>query len=291
MTGRKKSNITISLLIVIVCILIVMILFFNINSIENKTLLSFIIGAVISFGVNAGYFLISEIFLIKDEEIKELYEKLRYINIDKNSIVIFKYIDANAFYGYLDRARKEANKNVYLTNYSIIPYKSENKNSYFKKELTYCNSLYRKNHEAKIKRIITIHNQEKLTLYRNIIKKMINNDVRNFNMAYLHINNFAETDYLHGVIGIQIIDDEVFIMDPRIARIEQDRPPILIQNKQIADFFNEYHTKLWEEIKNSDDPKERGCILYCGDYGKEKNKSIYENDIIWNTIKNQMQEN
>jgi len=299
MTDRKRNNIIISLLIVILCILMVIILLGKLNSVkeENKSILTFITGAVISFGVNAGYFLINEILLIKDEEnknqeTKELTDKLRCIHIDESSVVRFKFIEASDFYDYLDYARKNAKKRVYLTNFSIIPYEIETKNSYFRKELSYCRSLYKQNHEAKIKRIITIHTKDKLQLYKKIIKKMVDNDIKNFNLAYLHIDNFDETAYLPGVIGIQIIDDDVIIMDPRIARIGQDEPPILIQNPQIAAVFKEYHKKLWKEIEGSNGPEERGCILYCGDYGKEKNKSIFNASNIWTTIENQMvQEN
>jgi len=170
--------------------------------------------------------------------------------------------------------------------------------NYPKKELEICAKL--RDSDVNIYKIVTIHNNEKLKKCRDLYDKIINSRLPNYRLAYLDIDPF-DTGKLPGVIGVQVIGDEVILIPPETARLSREDGIIhsmYVNCSEFAKNFSTYHLKLWTEIVEYDkkcrnpgqygDPKDhkghKGHILFNGWYeGYEKDKDELVND-LWRRL-------
>jgi len=202
------------------------------------------------------------------------------------SVGRFKLILAEDFFNHLDYARINAKQKLFLTSFSTKIYRA-NKN-FLNDEVDYCRN---KKNTSQVRRIITIHSEMKFILYKNMIEN-IGEPVDNLKIAYLDIDNLEDVN-IPRIIGLQIIDDEVFIMNPLTARIvnPQRYDPnkiIIINDKETSEIFEKYYIELWDEIESSSEKDSieykkshigyKGYILYDGE------KNYCANPNIWNEI-------
>jgi hypothetical protein len=206
-------------------------------------------------------------------------------NIVEKSVLLSE----NDFFKYLDKARNQDSDNVEirLTNFarSIEAQKKiENgAKKYYEDEINFC---YNKINKIKLYRIVSIHTKDKFKDCIKLAKEAWEKKLPNYNLAYLHIDDFNEK--LPKITGVQIINDEVILMDPIVARISNTkfREPIFIKSKKIADIYSDYYTELWEEIavyhrqwpnNNANNKGYIGHILYTED-------NMIAQDSVWKEI-------
>ena len=191
-----------------------------------------------------------------------------------------------SFYDHLTYASKD-NKNriIRLTNFTK-KLANDGESTYEDKKISseyFNNELerYKNNPNAIIYKIVTIHTQDKLKELKALVKEAREKNVSNFNLAYLNIDKLDS--HLPGIIGVQILDDEVILLNPRFARAISlaDNHALYIKSSSIARIFERYHDDLWQEIKL----KKRGFILIDIDNG-----GISDDDSIWDKIEKQIDE-
>jgi len=295
-TSVKEGNFLANNLFTIICFLVAVILYMltcfpliaGIEIVNN--LLTILSTVALTLGINALYFSISKKIFIE------------------NIPSIGNIIEEKEFYKMLQKAREIVAKKVrdddkkriiYLTNFSKDILKVEKEQvDYFNAEITYCKN----NPNVTIKRIITIRSDGKF----NYFKKMVDSVVKDATIQNLHIA-YLNTNFLHylksepndlkiiipKLIGSQIHDDEVIIMNPMSARIEATKKDvtlntdkhIFIKNKDIAEIFENYHNILWDKIDNINDPEKIGCILYDWDTGNNVPTNIGTD--VWAKIQTQ----
>ncbi|MDR1002321.1 MAG: hypothetical protein LBL82_03505 [Oscillospiraceae bacterium] len=187
------------------------------------------------------------------------------------------------FYQLIDSLRDRAQKRAYSTYYTVTPIHNQRIDvSYFDKDVSFCKS----HPQVEVRRIITIHSERKFDMCQKMVERFKDGSITNFHLAYLNINNFDEYDYQPPVMGMQIFDDEIIIMNPKVARITSPfKPCLYIKSKEIADIFASYHDELWNKIANSDKndhPKKKlGYILKDG-------TEVNNTEAVWDFIKNQV---
>jgi len=202
-----------------------------------------------------------------------------------------------AFYKHLNKARNRIQESedkkviIRLTNYANTIIEENDAKNYFENEIKFCNDK----NSVQVFKIISIHTKKKFKQCKKLVDDAMTFQLTNFHLAYININEF-NNDRLPKIIGAQIIEDEVILMDPSFARIDHgslDRNPIFIKSSIIADMYFNYHEQLWSEIAkyhaNPDGYKNydgySGYILYDG----EGEKPIDSN--IWIKINRNMPEN
>jgi len=186
-------------------------------------------------------------------------------NIVRESCVI---TESSMFYEKLIEARERAqNKtSIRLTNFATHPVNRNDKNkdiannnlNYFKNELAF----YKNKPDIFVYKIVSIHTREKLKDCKDLVLEAERLKLGNYNLAYL---NIEELNYnLPGVIGIDVIGDEVFLMNPEFARHTPKSGWVSIHMKspKFAEIYTSYHNALWREIDEG-----RGYILYDGERG------------------------
>ena len=206
-------------------------------------------------------------------------------NLVIESYIIYKISD---YYIRLKKVREdtEDHRSIRLMNFSTLP-ASRNKSytkdeisvkKYFNKELMFCKNKP----ESNVYKIVTIHTKEKLEECRNLVNGANKMKLHNFHLAYLNIDKFNND--LPELIGADIIGDEVFLMNPKYARItpKSNWAAIYMKSPIIAEKLGEYHHALWEEITDG-----RGYILYDGE------KDIINPDIedYWKKIEKRLVNN
>jgi hypothetical protein len=202
-----------------------------------------------------------------------------------------KITESRRFFAELDYARKNASKRVLLTSFSKQIYRSNSNESNIdslKKEINQCRES-----SYPCKKIITLHTKEKFEAYKNVIENI--KEPVDWKVAYLEIHKIEDAK-LPRIIGFQIIDDTVIIMDPLVARVTNPEKNdgckiIVINSEEAADVFEKYYNKLWEQIESSSEPNKidyktphkghKGYILYDGD-------EYSASPEIWETIEKQI---
>jgi len=214
------------------------------------------------------------------EELGELTKQLKKSSeiitntvIPRKNIVMESFLippnNINQFYEILINLRENAqDRNIRLMNFGLHPFQENNKNNndnnyirqYFNDEL----SFYKKDPNASIYKIVSIHTKAKLDEYKKIVNQAKKMSLRNFHLGYLNIKKFD--NYPPDIIGVDIISDVVLFMNPLYARItdESDYTALYIKSKEISETYRLYHKALWREIE---DDEERGLILYGGKNG------------------------
>jgi hypothetical protein len=224
----------------------------------------------------------------KDVIIPHIDECSRVDNLVRRSRMINNVDD---YYQQLTKAREQAvGKNVYLTNFSTKPYLNDNKyrDEYYSTDIEFI-----KRNECQVYRIVTVHSLEKLVFLKKLVEDAKNNEPVNYNLAYLDIEEFSnETgDKLPGIIGMDIIENEVIIMDFRYARALRKHDgferPLYIESEKIADMCRDYYKMIWEDISDETPMSKRrynGYKLYNG-----STKSVNEGiDNIWKEIESKI---
>jgi hypothetical protein len=209
-------------------------------------------------------------------ELDELTKQLRlssekitnYAN-PKENIVTESYVifDISLFFKKLIKVRESVKDNnaIRLMSFASNPIEEKFKDkdnvlTYFSNELSFC----KEKPDTAVYKIVSIHNKDKLIACKKLLREADKMDIKNFHVAYLNLRKFD--NYLPEVIGVDIIGDVVFFMNPEYARITSraNWVSLYIKSEKIADIFREYHTALWEEIEGNE---ERGVILYDGEKG------------------------
>jgi hypothetical protein len=261
---------------------------YNENSVRNKDVterLDLIIGDISCNLQNTTDNLAGRLMMIADTLNENITASNKLINhFASCSVGRFKLILAENFFNYLDHARLNATRRVFLTSFSTRVYRPNK--DFLNEEIDYCRKF-----KAQVRRIITIHSEEKLNIYKSMIER-ITKPVDNLKIAYLQIDEFDDAK-LPGIIGVQIIDKEVFIMNPMTARIKNPlkndpNKLIIINDEDAAEIFEAYYEKLWNEIESS---SEKGCIDFKKDYIGYKGYILYDgeknysaNNTIWTEI-------
>jgi len=178
--------------------------------------------------------------------------------------------DINQFYKILIDLRENAqdNRSIRLMNFGPYPIQENSKHNddtdyvqqYYDNELPF----YKKNPNASIYKIVSIHTKEKLDEYKKLVNRAEKMSLRKFHLGYLNIKKFD--NYPPDIIGVDIISDVALFMDPVYARItdESDYTALYIKSTDISETYREYHKALWREIR---DDEGRGLILYDGETG------------------------
>jgi hypothetical protein len=213
------------------------------------------------------------------------------VNYLRQSSDKIRIIESRQFFTELDYARKNASKRVLLTSFSKKIYRSnsnKSNNDSLEKEINQCRES-----SYPCKKIITLHTKEKFETYKNVIENI--KEPVAWKVAYLDINKIEDAK-LPRIIGFQIIDDTVIIMDPLVACVtdpekNNDYKIMVINNKDAADVFEKYYEKLWEQIESSSEPNiidyktphkgHKGYILYDGD-------EYSASPEIWKTIEDRI---
>jgi len=201
-----------------------------------------------------------------------------------------------SFYKHLNKARnriqESEDKNIIirLTNYADTISEEKDAKNYFENEIKFCNDKS----SVQVFKIVSIHTAKKFRQCKKLVDDAIASKLQNFHLAYLNIKEF-DNNNLPKIIGVQIIEDEVILMDPSFARIDlgnNDKNPLFIKSSKIAEIYFNYHDQLWSEIaeyhanqsnyENNDGYS--GYILYDG----EVEKPIDNN--IWKKINSNMPE-
>ena len=183
---------------------------------------------------------------------------------------------------------------IYMTNF-LVRLDDDKSINYYKDEVKYCQDYK----DVEVRKIITIHDKTKLNIYKKIVEDAHKQRskgkgfcLRNLHIAYLRVPNFELSTWFPEVIGVQILaNDRVILMNPRVARLtttQADLTPLSIheavinesEDSNFVKFFKDYHTKIWEKIKESEG--EYGFILYDGEKG-----NLTTNE-MWKTIEKQM---
>jgi len=190
--------------------------------------------------------------------------------MENNVVNKSKIILNDEYYTLLKETRRRANKHILLTNFTKNPEANETGNNYFIDDVDLIKTA-----NIPVYRIVTIHNEEKLSLCKKMVEMAQSNNLRNFYLAYLNVENFGPIPPL---IGVDIVDDEVFILNPRKARVSNTEPDgehVYIKSKEIADTFKKYHHKIWNEISDHN----LGYHLYSGNNGVSRNIDFYWDEI------------
>ena len=209
----------------------------------------------------------------------------------ENIIIKSHKLGEGEFYNYLDEAKERIpnvdGKEIRLTNFARNLTENDlgqNSDNYFNNELQF----YKDKFYVHVYKIISIHSKDKFRKCKKLTDKIT--DLPNFHFAYLKIENF-ENEKLPKIIGVQIINDEVILMDPTVPLIaarNNFKNPIYIKSQEIAMIYSEYHRKLWNEIESfhngqngGRNNKYSGYILYSLEHGKAGND-------IWKNINREM---
>jgi len=235
-------------------------------------------------------------YLMRDNliELDELTEQLKEsgdhiadrISPKENIVIESKLIkDIGQLFKKLIELRKKkahSEQAVRLMSLSTDPVEKKYKDKkgvqkYYKDELSFC----KRNPNTPVYKIFTIHSKQKLIDCKKLVKEAQHRAIPNLHLAYLNVKKFNNN--LPNVIGVDIIGDSIFYMNPKYSRIT-NKPgwkTIYIKSQEIADIFSDYHNSLWEEIEK--DPN-RGLILYDGE-----NDGISANiKTHWASIENQL---
>jgi len=210
--------------------------------------------------------------------------------LSENNIVIESYIinDISTFFNKLIEVREKVqkNRNIRLMSFALNPNEEEYKDkdgvkTYYNSELLFCNE----NKDMAVYKIVSIHTEKKLISCQNLVRKAEEMKLRNFNLAYLKLNKFG--NHPPEIIGLDIIGDVVFLMNPEYARItsESDWVSLYIKSPSVSEIYRNYHKALWKTIKH-DASKKCGLILYEGEGGGTSPR-IEE---YWAKIKEQINE-
>jgi len=232
-------------------------------------------------------------FLNRNEKYFKVTEKHMDDCRKINTIVKKSYMinDVDEYYQQLKKARENADeKEVYLTNFSTKPYKRDNK---YRDDYYSTNIDFVKNAKCNVYRIVTVHTREKLEFLQKLVDDAIESDSAKYNLAYLDIERFSnETgDTLPGIVGMDIIEDEVIIMDFKFARALKKNDvfenPLYIESERIADMCRKYYEAIWNEISNEtliSKRKYQGYVLYNG-----PTRKVHEDiDNIWKEIESKI---
>jgi hypothetical protein len=206
-------------------------------------------------------------------------------NLVKKSYMIN---DIDMYYEKLIEARQKVNnKNVYLTSFSTMPYNddNENRNRYYSTDFEFIKHI-----SCKVFRIVTVHSSEKLLFLRELFEDAIKSGSLKYHLAYLNIEEFSDKtgDILPGIVGMDIIGNEVIIMDFRYARALRKNKgfenPLYIESEEIAFFCRNYYEKIWDDISDETPVFKRryqGYVLYNGAARKKVHDDM---DNIWKKI-------
>jgi len=183
--------------------------------------------------------------------------------------------NVDEYYQHLTRARENADKkDVILTNFSTKPYEigNQNRNKYYSTNNSFINRT-----KCNVYRIVTVHTSEKLSFLKELINDAKKSKSQNYYLAYLDIEKFSDDngDTLPGIIGIDIIENEVIIMDFSYARALRKNgvfiKPLYIESEKIAEICRDYYKKIWEDLSGVTPESRRryqGHILYNGPTGE-----------------------
>jgi len=232
-----------------------------------------------SIGKNEKYF---------DMSIKHMGDCRKINNIVRKSYMI-KNVDE--YYQHLKKARENADgKDVYLTHFSTKHYIIDNKN---RDEYYSTNIDFIKHTRCDVYRIVTVHTQEKLEFLQKLVNDAKKSEAANYYLAYLNIERFSDEngDMLPGIVGMDIIENEVIIMDFRYARALKKNDifenPLYIESEEIADMCRAYYKEIWDEISEETPASRRrykGYVLYNGALRKPHE----DIDTIWKEIESKI---
>jgi len=223
----------------------------------------------------------------------ELVEKIKASSVIKKSEIIENKDD---FYSALESARRTVseNKGIRLMNFeqTIQEQEADDTGRYDRWEIEFCHER----EDVQLFEIVSIHTRDK---FKECLKLAIEaewNKLDNFHLAYLHLENFEEGTPPR-IIGVQIIDNTVILMNPISGQIgaTAKRETLFMESKEIAEIYSEYYGEVWEEIRahhknwREGSVEERngyiGYILY-----KVEEKRIAKDD-VWRAINNYLPEN
>ena len=247
----------------------------------------------------------------RNKHIQELKETVRLFNINEDiikkiiSLSLIREVkllnNRKEFFNELERERMQASDaKIYLMNFTrtiqeqMIEVKAK---EYYEKEFKYCSD--KENDNVKIYRIVSIHTRKKFKECWNMANNANEAELKNFNLAYVNVANFDNDNVLPRIIGVQIINDVVILMDPCTARIDspQHENSMFIRSKEIAEKYISYYETLWDEIKEYDRELHTetpeienkrgytGFILYSGE--RDERKRILEHK-YWRKINDNM---
>ena len=191
------------------------------------------------------------------------------------------------YYQHLTKARENVkDKEVFLTSFSTKPYKidNENRNIYYSTDIEFIKRI-----ECNVYRIVTVHTPEKLSFLKRLVDNAKQSESENYFLAYLDIKKFSDEtiDILPGIVGMDIIENEVIIMDYRFARAlrrnDNFNSPLYMESEKIADMCRAYYNKIWEDISDETPISKRryqGYVLYNG-----TTRKVHDDmDNIWKKI-------
>jgi len=227
-------------------------------------------------------------YYFKEVIIPHIDDCSRIDNLVRRSYMIN---DIDMYYQKLIEARQKINsRDVYLTNFSTGYYQSnnENRNKYYSTDFNFI-----KNISCKVFRIVTVHSPEKLLFLRELFKDAIKSESLKYHLAYLDIEEFSNEndDILPGIVGMDIIGNEVIIMDFRYARALRKNDgfenPLYIESEEIAHLCREYYKMIWNDISNETPTSKRryqGYVLYNG-----ATRKVHDDmDNIWKKIESRI---
>jgi len=134
-------------------------------------------------------------------------------------------------------------------------------------------------HPVEFRRIIGIPTMGKLEWTERLINET--KDLKNLHLAYIHIDDIAES-FPVSVTSCQIIDNRaVFLLNPELNVVPEGKfkTCVIIENEKVVQVYKDYYEKIWSllEEKNS----KKGCIIKNGPGTAlfEKNKERIIDDI------------
>jgi len=199
--------------------------------------------------------------------------------------------NVDEYYQHLIKLRENTDeKDVYLTNFSTKPYVIDNKN---RDEFYSTNNDFIKRAKCNVYRIVTVHSKEKLLFLKKLLEDAKESDSVKYHLAYLDIKRFSDEtgDKLPGIVGMDIIENKIIIMDFKYARALRKNDgfekPLYIESEEIADKCRMYYKAIWDDISNEVSASKRryqGYILYNG-----TSRKVHEDiDNIWTKIENKI---
>jgi len=173
--------------------------------------------------------------------------------------------------------RENAKSRMYFTNFSENPNNNQQLKTYFADE-----AHLLLNNSTIVRRIVTIPGNKKLEFCKKMVNTAAQCNCENLHIAYLNL----ECRKTPPIVGVDIIDDHVFIKDPLFARLRSDMNilephNIYINSQDIANEFARYHEKIWEKIVDLNNSshvcsdQDFGYMLYNGENGINANIDSY----------------